>query len=245
MAERVALGSVDSTQLEAIRRVRAGAGPGTVVVAAQQTQGRGRLDHGWASPLGGLYLSVVSRVPLHAPLVPLGVGVELRQSLHDRYGVDLSLKWPNDLVVAGPEGHLAKVGGILVDRVDTPESTPVAVVGIGLNVRASRSDFPEELRARLGFLAELTTEFPTLRQLEPMATGAVERTVQRLETAEGAATVVSEYQRHLAGVGHLVRVDGETVGVLRGVAEDGAATIESGGELRRVVAGDLEVGTTQ
>jgi BirA family biotin operon repressor/biotin-[acetyl-CoA-carboxylase] ligase len=246
MVERVAFESIDSTQREAVRRARAGAPAGTVVVAIRQTAGQGRMDHHWESPAGGLYLSVVTDLPTSTPsLFPLAIGVELRRALAERYGVELSLKWPNDLVTLDERGRLGKVGGLLVERVERVPLPPVAVVGVGVNVRGSRDGFPNDVRNRVVFLSELTESFPTLRQHEPLVLEAIDRALDRLRTSSEAAGMVAEYQRHLAGLGELVRVDGQTAGILRGVAEDGTATIEAGGEVRRVVAGDLEVGTAE
>ncbi|MCI4318227.1 MAG: biotin--[acetyl-CoA-carboxylase] ligase, partial [Thermoplasmata archaeon] len=100
MPVRVEHDRVGSTQAEAVRLVRFGAREGTLVVAREQSDGRGRLDRHWASPRGGLYLSMVVALPRTSPgLLPLAVGAELRDALHRDWDADLRVKWPNDLVV--------------------------------------------------------------------------------------------------------------------------------------------------
>ena len=131
---------IASTQDRAVALARAGAPAGTRVVAGRQTQGRGRLDHAWASPAGGLYLSLVlPSPPAHETLLPLALGAHLAREIECRYGVALALKWPNDLLWVEGGAPPRKVAGILVDRVPTPTGTWAAVAGIGINVSPEAS----------------------------------------------------------------------------------------------------------
>lgn len=130
----VALDSVDSTNLEAARLVRAGAPEGTVVWARKQTSGRGRRGRRWASPEGNLYLSFLLR-PRARPAVAAQIGfaaaVALAEVLAGLLPPDrrISCKWPNDLLVDG-----AKVAGILLEAEAASEEPAALVLGIGVNV---------------------------------------------------------------------------------------------------------------
>lgn len=127
----IVLDEVASTNQELLDRARAGAPHGTALRARVQRAGRGRRTHAWASPDGGLYLSILVRRPLPAAVLPglpvvcaLGVAEAL-----EAVGVrDLRLKWPNDIVL--PQG---KLGGILVEARSASSET-VAVCGIGINI---------------------------------------------------------------------------------------------------------------
>ena len=119
----------------------------TVVIASRQTAGRGRLGRAWESPEGGVYVSFVLRPPLpvHAlTALPLAVGIGVAQGL-ERLGVDVGLKWPNDLVLAGSDvagGDSAdsvrsggKLAGVLLEMAAEADRAQWVVVGMGVNVR--------------------------------------------------------------------------------------------------------------
>ncbi|MCI4357286.1 MAG: biotin--[acetyl-CoA-carboxylase] ligase [Thermoplasmata archaeon] len=245
MAVRVAWNEIGSTQAEALRWARTGAEPGTRVVARRQSAGRGRLDHQWASPTGGLYLSAVTRVPKAAPgLLPLSVGATIRQAIASEFGIESLLKWPNDLVVERSPAGTAKLAGILVDLVNSPTGEARAVVGVGVNVSIDRSAVPSNLSARMAMLSELTTSDPSVASVEPLVWRAIGAAVDRLDAADGPRTVLEDCRLHLFGVGRSVLVDGQSVGRFRSIADDGAATVELDGELSRVLAGSLEMEAT-
>lgn len=124
---------------------------GAVLVAEEQTRGRGRLDRAWSAPArSGLFLSVLLRPGPGVPVarwgwLPLLTGVAVATAVARAAGVDTALKWPNDLLVTvgGKEGDDAakeerKAGGILAERV----GDDAVVVGIGLNVSLTESELP-------------------------------------------------------------------------------------------------------
>ncbi|MFC7868528.1 biotin--[acetyl-CoA-carboxylase] ligase [Streptomyces murinus] len=124
---------------------RAAAGPvaeGTVLVAEEQTTGKGRLDRRWsAPPRSGLFVSVLLRpaeVPVHHwGWLPLLTGVAVATGLARAAGVDTALKWPNDLLVT-VDGEERKAGGILLERAGEDG----VVIGFGLNVSLRAEELP-------------------------------------------------------------------------------------------------------
>ena len=109
----------------------------TVVVAAEQTAGRGRAGRAWTPLPGALALSAIVPWP-EGPgraRLPVETGILLARGLSAAFGLDVRLKWPNDLLV-----DRKKVGGILVEARANDEGEGWAVVGIGLNVRGTRSE---------------------------------------------------------------------------------------------------------
>lgn len=146
-----ALDRVDSTNDEARRMAEAGAQPGLVVLAGQQTSGRGRHGRAWASPLGNLYASVLLGIegPIAASAqLSFVAGLALADALarHAPAGVELRLKWPNDVLIAR-----AKVAGILLESAGFAS----VVVGTGVNIVSSprETPYPATSLAEQGFAA--------------------------------------------------------------------------------------------
>ena len=141
------VGTTGSTNADLLAAAREGAADRTVLIADAQTAGRGRRDRTWVSPSGtGLYLSVLLR-PSAVPADRLGTlgmvaGLALMHVATEA-GVTASLKWPNDLMIAG-----AKCAGVLSEAVPDG-AAQAAVVGIGLNV----APMPETVPAGPGGLA--------------------------------------------------------------------------------------------
>jgi BirA family transcriptional regulator, biotin operon repressor / biotin---[acetyl-CoA-carboxylase] ligase len=127
------LGAVSSTQDEAHRLAAGGAAAGTAVVAARQTAGRGSRGRTWQSPVGGLWLSVISRPPdgAGAELLSLRAGLAAAAALESLRGLPpVQLKWPNDVLLEG-----RKAGGILCEARWQGDVLAWVAVGIGLNVQ--------------------------------------------------------------------------------------------------------------
>ncbi len=123
--------TVGSTMDEARRLALAGAAP-TAVVAERQTAGRGRSDRTWSSDGGDLLVTLIVRPDLpvsFAGALGLEALVSLADTLDELYGLDLGLKWPNDLVSDG-----RKLAGILVEAWGGPDRPLFYTVGLGVNV---------------------------------------------------------------------------------------------------------------
>ena len=135
------LPQVGSTNDYALQLASRGAPHGTVVVADQQTAGRGRLGRPWVSlPHCGLYVSVLLRDELpsrDAPQATLIAGLTLVEVLHASHGVPARIKWPNDVLVGG-----RKLAGILTEMQADQDVVRFLVIGIGINVnhRADQLD---------------------------------------------------------------------------------------------------------
>lgn len=122
-------------------RAMAGAPAGTVLIALEQTAGRGRLGRQFLSTRGkGLYMSMLLRPNLPAEkLMPLTglAAVAAAEAASSVSGADIGVKWVNDLILNGK-----KLGGILTELGVTPgESTPWAIIGIGVNTAFTLADF--------------------------------------------------------------------------------------------------------
>lgn len=170
-------GSVDSTNERAKELAESGAPAGTVVLAREQTAGKGRAGRNWHSPPDtGVYMSVLFRPDrienpvLLQLLAGLGVAAELDA---DFEGLDPAVKWPNDLIADD-----RKFGGVLSEaswEEDTPQHL---IVGVGINVRTPE-DLPAELQGGATSMQEvLDDEVPLLHVADAVLRGLEERLVE-------------------------------------------------------------------
>ena len=128
-----------STNTDAMAAGRNGAPHGSVFFTDEQTAGRGRGDHNWQSHAGeGLYVSALLRPPIaleNLPVIPLAAGLAAARAVKLAAGVDVDLRWPNDLLVGD-----RKCGGILVESKTDGGDAAFVVIGIGINVHQRRFD---------------------------------------------------------------------------------------------------------
>ncbi len=127
---------------------------GAVVLAARQTEGRGRLGRSFFSPEGGLYMSVLFRptASVQNPLMlTAAAAVAVSRAVDNVFSVESQIKWVNDIYVDGK-----KVCGILAEgQIDPNEpDRPAVVLGIGVNICAPKEGFPPEIADRAGALTD-------------------------------------------------------------------------------------------
>jgi BirA family biotin operon repressor/biotin-[acetyl-CoA-carboxylase] ligase len=148
-----------STNADVAAAARAGEPEGFVLVAEQQTSGRGRLDRQWDSPpRAGLTFSALLRPsldPAQLGLLPLIAGLATVEALISVGRVEATLKWPNDVLVDG-----FKVGGLLVELAGGG-----AVVGIGLNVSTREDELPVPTATSLLLCGGVTDREPLLKEV--------------------------------------------------------------------------------
>ena len=232
--------SIDSTNLEAIRQARTGAGEGLCIVAREQTAGRGRLDRSWHSPKdAGLYLSIVLRpdLPLNSwPLLTLMTALAVVDALRKSCGVRADIKWPNDIYV-----NDRKICGILSETVD-PAADTAAIVGIGINLASEV--VPETLRGNATSLEEVRGCKPDGERILEELLKAFAQRYELLRSQGGDEHTIREWCANSSyAFDRRVRVslDGESFeGVTRGLDRDGALRVRTDDEKLRVVrAGDV------
>jgi BirA family biotin operon repressor/biotin-[acetyl-CoA-carboxylase] ligase len=230
-----------STNADLLAAAADGAPDRTVLVAAYQDAGRGRLTRSWIAPPGsGIAVSVLLR-PTGVPTsrfawLPLLTGLALLDTVRAICDAPAALKWPNDLLL-GPEQR--KAAGILAEVGDA--ARPAVVIGIGLNVAASPPDHPGATSlAAEGATADrsqvLTTLLDRLAEREAQwreGRGDPEATRLRADYRAGCATLGSEVKVELPGGA-----------VLRGIAEDvdrdgRLLLLDPAGRRRAVAAGDV------
>ncbi len=214
-----------STNSDLVALAAAGkAAEGAVLVAEEQSAGRGRLERQWTAPArSGLFCSVLLK-PTEVPVarwgwLPLLTGVAVATGLSRAAGVDTALKWPNDLLVT-VGGEERKAGGILAERAGDDG----VVIGVGINVTLRADELPVPQAGSLALAGAVSTDRDpllrgVLRSLEEWygrwrAAGG-DPTVSGLQEtyAAGCATLGRRVRAELPGdrsiVGEAVAVDGD------------------------------------
>ena len=227
-----------STNTDLVTAARSGDRTPALAVTDHQTAGRGRLDRHWVDKhwvdkhwvenrSAHSQLLVSFRFPQIGPAYELvtAVSVAARSSAAELSGVEIGLKWPNDLmVISGP--RQGKLAGVLAELIDG--EPPVVVVGLGLNIYPVDLDGAASLAengtvvARDELLSRILTLLPDLLR---------DRSLLRLE-----------YRRQSSTIGARVRVlrsDGELVGVAHAIDDDGRLVVNVNGSFVAVSVGDV------
>lgn len=233
---------IGSTNDRALELLEAGYPQGTLVLAEEQTRGRGRRERAWLSPPRlGIYASLILRPalpPSALGLVTLAAAVGVARALEGRLGRAVKIKWPNDLIVAGQ-----KIAGLLAEG-RGGGAAPAAVVGLGLNVNHQETDFPAELHDRVASLRMLSGREWDRQVLLPEILRAWAEEHRDLESG-GTNRVLRRWEQASffpPGTGVVVDLGGETrTGVYRGVGPGGELRLEEGsGIIRSVSFGEVE-----
>ena len=216
-----------------------GAPHGTVVVADAQTAGRGRHGNRWFSPVGtGLYVSVLLRT-VSAPVLTLAAGVAVVEALRAVQGVEATLEWPNDVMVAAA-GRPRKVAGILAEATTEGGRVERVIVGIGVNLR--EAEWPADLADRAGSVEGLTgRRVDRTRLLVELLAALATRSA---EIESGALAGLLARWAALAPSSRGARVEWSVgsvrhSGVTEGVDEHGALLVRVGARLERLVGGEV------
>ena len=234
-------GTVASTQLEAKAAAAGGCAHGVVVVAAEQTAGRGRRGRDWLSGPHGLWMSMVLRIDLtmaRASRLSLCACARIAEALTEA-GADVHVKWPNDLLLPSTTTHpllgpFRKAGGLLIEAVDVDDGRlRTAVLGLGLNLSVPAGGFPPDLAAAALGLA--IDRLALARQLRVLLLGVA----GDADDDDAFAAVRERLAARSATLGRRVRVEG-VVGMAVGFGDDGALLIDGDdGTLHTVHAGDV------
>lgn len=229
-----------STNDDAKALARSGAPEGTVVVAARQLTGRGRLGRTWDSPAGGVYLSVILRPGLPpsalGPL-PLAIGMGVARGL-ETLGCPAALKWPNDVWSAAlDEPGAGKLAGVLLEMQAESDSCEWVVAGVGVNVRPGAERF-----SSAAYVGDFSPEVRCAAVAAAVLDGIA--SVYRQFAIAGFEPLLSEYERKSALAGRQVVVtDREGIvrvsGRVTRVDEAGRLVIDSAGGEQVVSAGDV------
>jgi BirA family transcriptional regulator, biotin operon repressor / biotin---[acetyl-CoA-carboxylase] ligase len=226
------LPSTTSTMDVASQLACDGAKHGVVVVADEQTAGRGRRGATWASPPGsGLYFSFVARPSVETTsLVTLAAGVAVRDGIKTVTGFAPDLKWPNDLIVGK-----RKLAGILAEGLAIGSSQQSVIIGVGINVQPAA--YPADVASRATSIeGELGRRIDRGELLAAVLISLWDRLAA---LAQSPGDILQAWRAASPNaIGTRVEWEGRH-GITTGVDDSGALLIRTPDRIERVIAGEL------
>ncbi len=227
--------TLTSTMDVAKQETQQGAVEGTVIIADEQTGGKGRMKRTWLSPKGNISLSIILYPSVvYLPSLIMLASLAVVHSIEAVTGLKPQVKWPNDVLVNG-----RKVCGILIESDVRGEIVDYAIIGIGVNVNLRPSDFPEISSTATSLSNELGKDVSRLSLIRHLLV-EVERLYLALPTG---GSIFEEWRDSLVTLGRRVQVkSGKTVyeGIAQSVARDGSLLLrQPDGSLTKIVAGDV------
>ncbi|WP_040228385.1 biotin--[acetyl-CoA-carboxylase] ligase [Bhargavaea cecembensis] len=235
--------TVESTMPIAHKEAQEEAPHGTVVIADEQTSGKGRLARPWDSAAGkGIWMSVILKpdIPPHrAPQFTLIAAVAVSNAIREEAGVEALIKWPNDLLIGN-----RKVTGILTELQADPDRVQAIIIGIGINVNQEPGDFPEELKD-----IATSVRIHAGREISRARLAAsVLRHLGRLSDlylTEGFSEIRRMWEERAVTIGRRVKavMVRETVyGTAIGITDDGVLEVRlDDGQIRGIYSADIEL----
>ncbi len=231
---------IDSTNLEAKRRIMKGIDSDLLIVSSLQTAGCGRQNRTWFSPKGGLYFSLVLRPRLGLQFAPLSgllcacAVVEGVQSL----GIEnVVLKWPNDVLVMEE-----KIAGILNELVTITPDDNWVILGVGINQNISVSDFPEDISYTATSVEDILGKSTSPELLLCSVLNSIDRFLGVVESEKSFSTVLKQWREMSGTLGRKVRIDGGTqtiIGIASELLEDGSLAVITEDGTVNVTIGDV------
>ena len=193
---------VDSTNEKAKALAREGASEGTLVIADQQSAGKGRLGRNWSSPAGtGIWMSLILKpeiLPQYASQLTLVAGLCMCEAIREVTGLDATIKWPNDIVVNGK-----KVCGILTEMSAEMERINYIVLGIGVNV--NHKAFPEELPFATSLALEGKQDYERASLIKAFLE-RFEKDYKHYKVDPHLTAILSRYEAHCITLGKTVKI---------------------------------------
>ena len=243
MAENcIYLESVDSTNNYAKRIAEDGTPSGTLVVADEQTGGKGRRGRAWCTPKGSaIAMTIVLRPDIRpelASMVTLVMGLSVAKAIGSLYPVSVGIKWPNDVVVNGK-----KICGILTEM--SAEMTGIHYLVIGTGINTNVEEFPEEIQSVATSLIKELGEKVNRAELIAACLKYFEEYYEKYIAAGNLAPLKEDYEALLLNRNNKVRVlepNHEYTGLSLGINEDGELLVEKeDGTVTAVYAGEVSV----
>ncbi len=234
--------SIDSTNTEAKRLWQSGTECNSLIVASEQTKGKGRRGRRWLSPKGGsIAMSMLltpDLEPMHAAMLTLVAGLAVVKAVRELTALEVLIKWPNDLVV-----NNKKLCGILTEMSAEVDYLNYVIIGIGINVNQKKMDASiEEMATSLG---RETNKVYSRPELIGAIVKSFEPIYEQFVRERNLGFMVQQYNEYCVNVGRQVKVlarGGEIIGEGMGITNTGQLMVkQEDGNILEVNSGEVSV----
>lgn len=234
---------VTSTQKLAQNLASDGVPEGTIVVADQQTNGRGRMSREWYSPSGtGIWMTMIVRpkIPINTtPQLTLLTAVAIVQAIEELTPLKPDIKWPNDIMINGK-----KIVGILTELQAEADQVHSVIIGTGINVNQKKDDFPEELQeVATSFLIETGERWERAKFIQMILLKF--EGLYGLFLSKGFKPIKLLWEGYAISFNKLIKaktLKGTVEGKAIGIDDDGALLIETNSNVvERIYSADIEI----
>jgi BirA family biotin operon repressor/biotin-[acetyl-CoA-carboxylase] ligase len=235
--------TVTSTQKIAQSLANDGVQEGTIVVADQQTNGRGRMSRAWYSPSGtGIWMSMIIRpnIPVNTtPQLTLLTAVAIVQAIEELTPLKPDIKWPNDIMINGK-----KVVGILTELQAEADQVHSVIIGTGINVNQKTDDFPEDLQnIATSLLIETETSWERAQLIQTILLRF--ESLYSLFLSKGFKPIKILWESYAISLNKVLiarTLKGTVEGKAIGIDDDGALLIEtSDKKIEKIYSADIEL----
>ena len=235
--------SLDSTQNQALKMADNPSNNGAVIVAAQQTGGRGRSGRKWISPKGGIWFSVILQPKFDISIItlfPIASALALSNAIEKTFKISPELKWPNDLTIKGK-----KIAGMLVDVSLESNRIENMVLGVGINFNVDVKQIEKTLKDTPNFygIESLNQQKKNVKPVQLVQTFLVElEKIYELLNAKHTKKIILEWTKRSSTIGknvELETIDGKIKGKAIKIDDDGALIISDNGKTNKIISGDI------
>jgi len=235
--------SIDSTQNQALKMAQDVANDGTVIVAAEQTGGKGRDGRKWMSPKGGIWLSIILHPKFDisiTTLFPIAASLALSIAIEKVFSIKPELKWPNDLTIKGK-----KVAGMLVDASLESNKIENLILGVGINFDVNVKQIEKVLKGTPNFygVSSLSDQKQNIKPIQLVQTFLLElEKIYNALNEKQIKKIITEWTLRSSTIGKNVElntVNSKIKGKAIKIDDDGALIILDNNKNHRVIAGDI------
>lgn len=240
----VYLDSINSTNTYAKKRAEEPFKEGTVVIAEEQSAGKGRLGKHWVSPKGkGIWMSIMLKpdiLPADAPKLTIVTAYAVANAILSCCNLDARIKWPNDIIAGGK-----KLCGILTEMSAEADEIKYVVIGIGINANLDIGDFGQEVSSIATSISIESGRNISRKSLVASVLKEFELIYKDFERTGSIKFILDEYKNKSAVLGKEIRIISrkeEITGLAIDISEEGHLVVRlDDGSIREVMSGEVSV----
>ncbi|MBT8251877.1 MAG: biotin--[acetyl-CoA-carboxylase] ligase [Nitrosopumilus sp.] len=235
--------SIDSTQNQALKMSEDTSNDGTIIIAAKQTGGKGRLGRKWISPKGGIWFSIILHPKFDisiTTLFPIASSLALSYAIEKTFKIKPELKWPNDVTIKGK-----KVAGMLVDVSLESNKIESLVLGVGINFDVDVKQIEKNLKDTPNFygVASLREQKIKIKPKILVQTFLLElEKIYELLNRKQTKSIISNWSKRSSTIGKKVElntIEGKIKGDAVKIDDDGALIVSEKNKTSKIIAGDI------